>query len=79
MKIDRWDCLLSGLDTAIGVILSLLVLSLGLGVYGLQLQEPSSVPQLLLALFLSTWTGIIGLVGFAIIPVWMVARTKKCR
>ena len=76
---SRWDCLFSGLDQAIGVIACLLVLSLGLGIYGLQLQEPSTVPQMLLALFLSTWVGVIGLAGIAIIPVWVAARTKKCR
>ena len=76
---DRWDCLFSGLEKAIGVIASLLVLSLGLGMYGLQLQEPSTVPQMILALFLSTWIGVIGLAGIAIIPVWVAARTRKCR
>ncbi len=76
---ERWDCLFSGLDKAIGVITSLLVLSLGLGIYGLQFQESSTVPQMILALFLSTWIGVIGLAGIAIIPVWVAARTRKCR
>ncbi len=79
IQTERWDCLFSGLDKAIGVITSLLVLSLGLGIYGLQFQESSTVPQMLLAFFLSTWIGVIGLAGTALIPVWLVVRTTKCR
>ena len=75
----RWDCLFSGLDKVIGVIAGLLVLSLGLWIYGLQLQESSTVHLMLLTLFLSLWIEFIGLTGVAIIPVWVAARTRKCR
>ncbi len=76
---ERWDCLFSGLDKVIGVITGLLVLSLGLWIYGLQVQDPSNVPQMLLALFLSSWIGAVGMAGTALIPLWLVVRTKKCR
>ncbi len=76
---ERWDCLFSGLDKAIGVITGLLVLSLGLWIYGLQLQDSSSMPQMLLALFLSSWIGVVGMAGTALIPIWLVVRTRKCR
>ncbi len=76
---ERWDCLFSGLDKVIGVMTGLLVLSLGLWIYGLQLQDSSSMPQMLLAFFLSSWIGAVGMAGTALIPVWLVVRTKKCR
>ncbi len=76
---ERWDCLFSGLDKVIAVITGLLVLSLGLWIYGLQLQDSSSMPQMLLAFFLSSWIGAVGMAGAALIPVWLVVRTTKCR
>ncbi len=76
---ERWDCLFSGLDKVIGVITGLLVLSLGLWIYGLQLQDASNVAQMLLAFFLSSWIGAVGMAGAALIPVWLVVRTTKCR
>ncbi len=76
---ERWDCLFSGLDKVIGVITGLLLLSLGLWIYGLQLQDSSSMPQMLLAFFLSSWIGAVGMAGAALIPVWLVVRTTKCR
>jgi len=76
---ERWDCLFSGLDKVIAVITGLLVLSLGLWIYGLQLQDASNVAQMLLALFLSAWIGVVGMAGTALIPVWLVVRTTKCR
>ncbi len=76
---ERWDCLFSGLDKVIGVMTGLLVLSLGLWIYGLQLQDSSSMPQMLLAFFLSAWIGAVGMAGTALIPVWLVVLTKKCR
>ncbi len=76
---ERWDCLFSGLDKVIGVITGLLVLSLGLWIYGLQLQDASNVAQMLLAFFLSAWIGAVGMAGAALIPVWLVVRTTKCR
>ncbi len=76
---ERWDCLFSGLDKVIGVITGLLVLSLGLWIYGLQLQDASNVAQMLLAFFLSAWIGAVGMAGTALIPVWLVVRTRKCR
>ena len=76
---ERWDCLFSGLDKVMSVIIGLLVLSLGLWIYGLQLQDSSNVPQMLLVLFLSSWIGAVGMAGTALIPVWLVVRTKKCR
>jgi len=76
---ERWDCLFSGLDKVIGVITGLLVLSLGLWIYGLQLQDASNVAQMLLAFFLSAWIGALGMAGTALIPVWLVVRAKKCR
>ncbi len=75
---ERWDCLFSGLDKVMGVIIGLLVLSLGLWIYGLQLQDSSNVPQMLLVLLLSSWIGAVGMAGTALIPVWLVVRTKKC-
>ncbi len=76
---ERWDCLFSGLDKVIGVITGLLVLSLGLWIYGLQLQDSSSMPQMLLALVPSSWIGVVGMAGTALMPVWLVVRTTKCR
>ncbi|MDA2910790.1 hypothetical protein MYX04_07660 [Nitrospiraceae bacterium AH_259_D15_M11_P09] len=76
---ERWDCLFSGLDKVIGMITGLLVLSLGLWIYGLQLQDASNVAQMLLAFFLSAWIGAVGMAGTTLIPVWLVVRTKKCR
>ncbi len=76
---ERWDCLFSGLDKVMGVIIGLLVLSLGLWIYGLQLQDSSNVPQMLVVLLLSSWIGAVGMAGTALIPVWLVVRTKKCR
>ena len=78
MQTDRWDCLFSGLNTAMGVIAGFLVFSLGLGLYGLQFQEASTEPQMLLAMFLATWAGAIGLAGIALIPVWVAVRTRTC-
>ncbi len=75
---ERWDCLFSGLDKVIGLITGLLVLSLGLWIYGLQLQDLSNVPQMLVVLLLSSWIGAVGMAGTALIPVWLVVRTKKC-
>ncbi len=76
---ERWDCLFSGLDKVMGVIIGLLVLSLGLWIYGLQLQDSSNVPQMLVVVLLSSWIGAVGMAGTALIPVWLVVRTKKCR
>ena len=76
---ERWDCLFSGLDKVMGVITGLLVLSLGLWIYGLQLQDSSNVPQMLVVVLLSSWIGAVGMAGTALIPVWLVVRTKKCR
>ncbi len=76
---ERWDCLFSGLDKVIGVITGLLLLSLGLWIYGLQLQDASNVAQMLLTFFLSSWIGAVGMAGAALIPVWLVVRTTKCR
>ncbi len=76
---ERWDCLFSGLDKVMGVITGLLLLSLGLWIYGLQLQDASNVAQMLLAFFLSSWIGAVGMAGAALIPVWLVVRTTKCR
>ncbi len=75
---ERWDCLFSGLDKVFGVITGLLVLSLGLWIYGLQLQDSSNMAQMLLALLLSSWIGAVGMAGTALMPVWLVVRTKKC-
>ncbi len=76
---ERWDCLFSGLDKVIAVITGLLVLSLGLWIYGLHLQDASNMAQILLALFLSSWIGAVGMAGTALIPLWLVVRTKRCR
>ncbi len=75
---ERWDCLFSGLDKVMGAIIGLLVLSLGLWIYGLELQDSSNVPQMLVVLLLSSWIGAVGMAGTALIPVWLVVRTKKC-
>ena len=77
MQTDRGDCLFSGLNTAIGVIAGFLVFSLGLGLYGLQFQEASTEPQMLLAMFLSTWAGAIGLAAQTIISSCSISSIKK--
>ena len=75
----RWDCLFSGLDKVIGVMTGWRVVRVGLWIYGGQLQDASNVAQMLLAFFLSAWIGAVGMAGTALIPVWLVVRTTKCR
>ena len=74
---ERWSCLSKGLGSIMAVVGTLLAFSLALWSYGELAQDARSLPWILLALFLSSWTAVVGLAGSAVIPVWLVFRARN--
>ncbi len=79
-RVKRFDCLFRGTEGLMAVVAGLLLVSLSLWAYGTQIQAPADLPAALLALFLASWIGVVGLAGSALIPLWLLVRaTTSCR
>ena len=79
-RVKWFDCLFRGAEGLMAMVAGLLIVSVSLWAYGVQMQAPANVPATLLSLFLASWIGVVGLAGSALIPLWLLVRaTTTCR
>ena len=79
-KINRWSCLFKGVGWIAGSVAGLFLVSDALELFGLRALAHKDIAEILLAHFLATWSFVLGLVGLAIIPVWLFIRAKtRCQ
>lgn len=78
--IEWWNCLFRGVDRVLVGLTGLILLSLGLWMYGLQAGAGADVALGLLALVIASWIGVGVVAGAALVPVWVFVRARgKCR
>ncbi len=79
-RVKRLDCLFGGTEGLMVVVAGLLLVSVSLWAYGVQVQTPVDLTASLLALFLASWIGVVGLAGSALVPLWLLVHaTTTCR
>ena len=77
----RGDILFQPMEWVLAIISVLLLLAAGgLALFGEQAREQASVPTLLLALFIASWSYALGIVGLVFLPVlWLVASRMRLK
>lgn len=76
----RWDCVFRGLDSFVGLVAALILLSLGLEVYALQLEKQADLAGVLLLLYLAAWVGVAAIASLSLILGSVLVRlTTNCR
>ncbi len=78
--VERWNCLFHGVDRVLVGLTGILLLSLALWIYGLQVGGVADVALRLLALVIASWIGVGVVAGAALVPIWVFVRARgTCR
>lgn len=68
-----------GMGWIIGSVSMLFIISAGLELFAQQALRQASVATLLLALYLASWTYVLGLVGLVFLSVWWLVGWRRLR
>lgn len=76
----RWDCVFRGLNRFVGLVSALILLSIGLEFYALQIKQQADLAGALLFLYLAAWVGVAAIASLSLILGSVLVRlTTNCR
>ena len=80
IKVDRWECLLSGIGWPVGFAIALFLIAGTLILIPPHVLVLDSVAYVILTLFLVNWLYLLGFAAFVLIIIWLVIKAKTvCR